>query len=342
MLHKNYIVVDGHSDLTIDIYRRRKRGERSVFVKYYLEEYRQGNVRIIFLTVGGDDPISNATPYNPLRGTLENIQYIYDEVSETDGLLKLILSKKDLNEVLQSEEYRIGLILNLEGLRPIEDSLELFKILYKLGVRAFSLTWNYRNFIADGCSEERTRSKLTQLGLEILEIAQKLGMIIDVSHLSESSFWDVIENVKTPLIASHSNSKAVYNHVRNLSDEQIQAIAERKGVIGICFFPGLIDKTDPNIERLLDHIDHIAEVAGVDHVGIGPDYIYYAEDLILPSLKISGIDYGESFKYPEEIDRPSKLLNLIFYLEKRGYSDDEIRKILGLNFIRVLRQILRE
>jgi membrane dipeptidase len=341
MLHRSYIVVEGHSDLTIDIYRRRKRGERGVFVRHYSEEYRQGGVRIVFLTVGGDAPISNATPYNPLRGTLENIQYIYDEVSESYGLLKLILSKEDLNEVLQSEEYRIGLILNLEGLRPVEDSPELFKILYKLGVRAFSLTWNYRNFVADGCGEERTRGRLTQLGLEILETAQKLGMVIDVSHLSESSFWDVIENVKTALIASHSNSKAVYNHVRNLSDEQIRAIAERGGVIGVCFFPGLIDRTNPNIERLLDHIDHIAEVAGVDHVGIGPDYIYYAEDLILPLLKVSGVDYGESFKYPEEIDRPSKLPNLIFYLERRGYSDDEIRKILGLNFIRVLRQVLR-
>jgi membrane dipeptidase len=325
----------------IDVYRKRKVGEQNVLSKYHLKEYEQGNVRVVFLTVGGDDPVSNATPYNPLRGTLENLQYVYEEVDEAGGPLKVILSNNDLNEVLQSEEFKLGLVLNLEGLRPVEDSLELFKIFYKLGVRAFSLTWNRRNFMADGCSEERTKSRLTQLGLEVLEMAQRFGMIIDVSHISESSFWDIIDNVKTPLIASHSNSRTLCNHPRNLSDEQIRAIAEKRGVIGVCFFPGLIHRTDPSIEKLLDHIDYISERAGIDYVGLGPDYIYYAEELIVPTLQVSGIDYGRLFKYPKEVDRPSKLPNLVYYLERRGYSDKEVRKILGLNFIRVLQQVLR-
>jgi len=341
-MQTDYIIVDGHSDLTIDIYRRRKLGERNVFVRHHLEEFKQGNVRIVFLTIGGDDPISNATPYNPLRGTLENLQYIYDEIEETGGLLKIIMSRKDLDEVLHQQEYRLGIVLNLEGLRPIEDSLELFKIMYRLGVRAFSLTWNTRNFVADGCAESRTKGGLTRLGLEILEMAQKFGMIVDVSHLSESGFWDVINNVKTPVIASHSNSRALCNHVRNLSDEQIRAIAEKGGVCGVCFFPSLIDEKNPSIERLLDHIDHIVDIAGVDHVGLGPDYIYYAEDIIVPSLEASGIDYGKHFKYPQEVDRPSKLPNLVHYLERRGYSDRDIRKILGLNFIRILHQVLKD
>jgi membrane dipeptidase len=334
----NHIIVDGHSDLMIDVYRKRKMGEQNVLSKYHLKEYEQGNVRIVFLTIGGDDPVSNATPYDPLRGTLENLQYIYDEAR---GPIKVILSNNDMDEVLQSKEFKLGLVLNLEGLRPVEDSLELFKIFYKLGVRAFSLTWNRRNFMADGCGEERTKSKLTQLGLEVLEIAQRFGMIIDVSHISENSFWDIIENVKTPLIASHSNSRALCDHPRNLNDEQIRAIAEKRGVIGICFFPALIHKTDPGIEKLLSHIEYISEIAGMDHVGLGPDYIYYAEELILPTLQVSGINYGGLFKYPEEVDRPGKLPNLVYYLERRGFSDKEIRKILGLNFIRVLQHVLK-
>src|SRR5881398_1107324 len=257
----------------------------------------------------------------------------------------------------------VAALLGVEGGHAIENSLERLDSLYRLGVRYMTLTWNNGNDWAGASMDPRRSGGLSPFGKQVVRRMNELGMLVDVSHVSDATFWDVIAVTTRPVIASHSACRALARHPRNLSDAQLRDIAKNGGVVGINFYPVFLDEhfwheydelrrrlkaeTDsiraryrgapgesafevdkfvgeraesldvPTIDRLLDHIDHAVQVMGIDHVGLGSDF--------------DGISV-----LPRPMKDATSLPELVRALGARGYSDSDVRKILGENFLRVL------
>jgi membrane dipeptidase len=183
------------------------------------------------------------------------------------------------------------------------------------------LVHSLRNLLADGVADNRTKGGLSQFGVEVVEELNMLGMIVDVSHLSDAGFWDIIEISKDPVVASHSNARAVCAHPRNLTDDMIRALAEKGGVMGMNFAPDFIDTRNPSVETLVDHIDYIVDLVGPEHVGLGSDFDG------IPST-------------PRGLENVSKMPAITQELVKREYSEEYIRFILGGNHIRLMQRIV--
>ena len=267
-----------------------------------------------------------------------------------------------------ADSGKIAVFLGLEGGYAIEDDPGALAMFYERGVRYMTLTWWNNTNWADGSGDEPRWGGLSDLGQNIVKEMNRLGMIVDVSHASEGTFWDVLKVTEQPVIASHSNAAAINNHHRNLTDKQLRAIAENGGVVGVNFVSGFLDadffrrreelevmlkprfdlidkkhggdknkagkerwalisaeskKLDPvSIDKVIDHIDHIVKTAGVDHVGLGSDF---------DGFSAGPTELGDCTKYPEITRR----------LLKRGYSEEDVAKILGGNFLRVFKKVIR-
>ncbi|MGF7430783.1 dipeptidase [Thermoanaerobacterium thermosaccharolyticum] len=250
--------------------------------------------------------------------TLKMIDKLYQLMEKTDKI-KLILSGKDVEEA--KNENKLGALLSIEGGEALEGDLALLRMFYKLGVRAMTLTWSLRNDLGDGILGSSDYG-LTSFGKDVIKEMNRLGMIVDVSHLNQRGFWDAINLCEKPLIASHSDCKALCRHPRNLSDDQIKAIAAKGGVIGINFCPNFLrDDDNASIEDVLDHIEHIVNLVGINHVGFGSDF--------------DGIE-----KTPLGLDDVASFPKILDGLKKRGFKDDEINSISHDNFERIIKEIL--
>jgi len=339
-LHEKLTVVEGHSDLMIDIYRRHQRGERAVFLNNYANELRKGGVNVIILSTGGDSGAQNVGSDDPLWMTLKRIQAVSRENDESGEVVSLCTSIRDMKKALADK--KIAMFMMIEGGRPLRDDLAMVELYYRLGIRSIQITWNGRNLLGDGCGERETNGRVTRFGKSVVKEMNRLGMVVDVSHASDSTFYSVADTSDSPIIASHANARAVCAHVRNLTDEQIKILAEKNGVMGICYYPAFIDPEKASLERLLDHVDHIADLVGVNTISLGPDFIDYALDIIFTNLKFAGqgTDYGSEYLLPDEIKDVTTLPNLTRGLLRRGYSEEDIGKILGNNLIRVYKQVV--
>ena len=203
--------------------------------------------------------------------------------------------------------------------------------------RALGLVWSRRNYVGDGSvfieKQQGRRGGLTSFGLELIEKAEKLGMFIDVSHLNDEGFWDVIDTVSRPIIASHSNCRSLAPSMRNLTDDQIQAVAGKGGVIGMNSINRFVRDggNDATIGDLIDHVDHIADVGGVEHVGLGIDLCDSFPD---------HLTMGRALNTADVVKTHAGLGEFTAELVVRGYSDEQILMILGDNFMRVFDEIL--
>lgn len=198
----------------------------------------------------------------------KQIDIFYDQVIK-EG--KQIIPFQSIDEPHQCLSHRCTALLALEGAEAIEGNITLLRVFYRLGIRQVGLTWNVANEVADGILEERGGG-LTQFGRELVKEMERLYMIVDVSHLSEAAFWEIIENVDLSIVASHSNCRAICPHKRNLTDEQIQALIQKKGLIGINFVPYFVSETKPTIASILRHLDYIASLGGEDSIFFGSDF----------------------------------------------------------------------
>jgi len=174
------------------------------------------------------------------------------------------------------------------------------------------------SWAADGNLEAREGVGLTHFGVRLVEEMNRLGMLVDLAHVSESAFFSALEVTTKPVIFSHGNARALCDHPRNLTDAQLKALAANDGVIGLSYVPGFVDKENPTLERLLDHVDHIAAVAGVDAIGLGSDF-----------------DGGGTLLYDA-----TEVPRITGGLKKRGYCEAEVRKILGGNTFRILKEAI--
>lgn len=231
-----------------------------------------------------------------------------------------VRTAEDAGNVLK---HKAATLLAIEEGGAIDGSLEALRCLYELGLRAMTLTWSNRNDIADGINEEATGSGLTLFGKQVVAEMNRLGMLVDVSHISTAGFWSVIETSTKPIIATHSNAKSLCSHPRNLNDEQIKALAQNGGLAGITFAGQFLEEDWRNacIESVYKHIDYMLNLIGNDeHIGFGSDF----DGISHPPYNIQGVqDY-----------KP-----LIEYLSKY-YSDETINKITHQNVINLLQKVL--
>lgn len=323
-LHKEAIIVDTHCDTLMHFLPQpwgsppaRTLGERSDRGHIDLPRMIEGGVTCqTFAIYTGRAPVVPEATFK----ALQMVDKFYEGMEKNPEIVAV--TRHD--EIVKAKkEGKVTGLLSIEGAEPLMGDLALLRVFYRLGVRMLSFAWNYRTPFADGLGAKMSESKLPELGVQALEEMDRLGMVFDVSHLADSVFWDVVDKVKGPFIASHSNARDLCDHPRNCTDDMIKAIADHGGVLGMNFAPGFVVKGGDNvtIEHLVDHIDHIVKLVGPDYVGLGSDF-----DGIGPP--------------PKDIETVDKMPNITRLLVHRGYSDEDILKILGGNHMRVFKEVI--
>jgi len=315
-LHHDAVLVDSHNDFIWQVYKKGVdfgRDNRST--QSDLPKFIEGGVDVQVFAVW----IPTKKVRQSYAFTIAQIDRLKVIEEENTDAFEFAYSFEDMKRIL--EEKKMCGLIGIEGGTAIENDLDNINEFYELGVRYIGLTWNNSNNIGTSARDEYKKGLeggLTEFGFEVVKRMDEVGMLIDVSHLGEGTFWDVIETTKNPIIASHSNCYSIHPHYRNLTDGQIKAIADGGGVINVNFHNGFLGAA--TVDKIVDHIDYIKELVGVDYIGIGSDF----DGGINPP-----VDLYDATQYPE-ITRE---------LVERGYTEEEIRKILGLNFIRVFKQV---
>jgi membrane dipeptidase len=336
-LHSRCLVVDAHHDILMDVFKQRRRGTKARLNSYWGPKLAAGGVNVQVLPVYID---SDYLPESALRVTLRMIESYHADLEDDDSLIAPASSFQDIEKRLA--EGKIPAILGIEGAEGLGSNLDLFHTMYRLGVRVIGLTWNHRNAFADGTGEQETNGGLTKLGFEAIREMNQLNILIDVSHINQACFFDVLESTDTTVIASHSNARGIFDHPRNLSDEQIKSLAENGGVMGLLIHPGIIDPDKPTISRCVDHLAYVSDLVGVDHVGLGTDFTSdaLAEPIDEELAKLAMVDVEVLRSGIKGLNRIDDLPNLTTEMVRRGFSEEEIEKILGKNFLRVFKKVL--
>jgi len=317
ILHNESVVLDTHCDtLTAMLDEDRPLAGRSGLGQLDLLRLKTGGVNVQFFAAF----IAPEFKTIAVKRALELIDLFYREMEENSDSIFHAKSAVDIDKAIA--ESKIAAFLSIEGGEALAGSLGILRVLYRLGVRSLTLTWNGRNELGDGVGEDSPGEGLTEFGKAVVKEMNNLGMLVDVSHLSEQGFWDVLRTTKQPVIASHSNCRALCDHPRNLTDKQIKALAYQGGVIGITFVPDFLGCENPSVDDVFAHIDHVIAVGGVNCVGLGSDF-----------------DGTEEL--PAGLVDCSCLPVITKGLLERGYSKKVIKKVLGGNFIRVIRQVIK-
>ena len=335
-----------------------------------LQKAKAGNLGAEFLSIWVE-PETNQGHF--ARHTLDLIDSVYEQAARHPDRMMMAFSVADIERA--HREHKLAALMGIEGGHSIENDIHLLRDYYRLGVRYMTLSWSNTNEFADSSGDidkpnVEHHNGLTEGGKQIVLEMNRLGMLVDISHVSDKTFWDTIAVTKAPVIASHSSARALSNHPRNMTDDMLRAVAKNGGVVDVNFYSAFVDEnyrkareaqagdrtaaekadTDklkaegktptyldldridrewaakiprPPLSSLIDHIDHIAKVAGVDHVGLGSDFD------------------GVSGATPEGIDSAADLPKITQALVDRGYSADAIRKILGGNVLRVFAEAER-
>ena len=273
---------------------------------------------------------------DPLEHCLKIIDLFYQELDRNKDKIALALNYNDIIENQKSN--RMSAMLTIEEGGVTKCDLAHLRNFYRLGVRMLTLTWNYENGIGypnfkliEGEKPDfhipNTKEGLTEFGFSFIEEMEQLGMIIDVSHLSDGGFYDVLNHTKKPFVASHSNARGVCNHVRNLSDDMIRKLAVRGGVMGMNYCPSFLEDVENEsdavgtISKIVEHIKYITKIGGYECVGLGSDY--------------------DGIPVHKEMPDPSYLPQLAEALEKEGYKNHEIEAIFYKNVLRVYKDVLK-
>lgn len=305
----------------------------------YLDWYREGGVTALAPTVGSTECA---------RTTLDSIAAWQRGLREREDLL-LIKRAEDVE--LAKRSGRLGIYFHIQGTAPIEDNLDLIDVYKHLGVGMVQLTYNVRNRVGDGC-EERTDAGLSRFGLQVVERLNAARVIVDCTHTGLRTSLEAIAHSSAPVVLSHSNVAALRPSARNVADELITAIARSDGVIGVCGFPPMVAaKEAPLLDDFVAHIDALVERAGIDHIGLGIDYyagqVGVASDedaLRMYEAAVRCGIWGPTYpppphRYPQGIETPRTLPRLTAALLDRGYCESDVRKILGENWLRVMRAV---
>ncbi len=282
---------------------------------------------------------------NAYRDVLNELA-AYEHHIETNR--KYFLKATSVSDIEQAnKEGRLALMYLFQNTTPIEDDLDRLDFFYNLGVRTIQLTYNTQNLVGEGCAE-RTASGLSNFGIQVIERMNELGILIDVSHASMPTTADAIQFSQKPILITHSCCSSVYNHYRGVSDEQIKALGDKGGVMGICQLnPFLSGKERSNLDDYFKHIDHVVRIAGIDHVGIGsdrehqpiPDTEEEKRKLEKEMSRLGGAKVQWPF-FLTELNHPRRMETIWDGLKKRGYGSTDIEKVMGGNFMRVFGEVI--
>jgi membrane dipeptidase len=334
-LHHEAVVVDTHNDLILLVDHFDRRQQPDHFAQFWLPELRAGGVNVQVLPICLEDHFHSE---GGLRRTLLLIERIHELAAEHSTDVALCLTGADVDNATAAG--KIALIIALEGAHGVGQDPKLIRTMARVGVRVVSMAHWGRTFLADGSGLDGTsRGRLTPQGIEALQEMEQLGIVFDISHLGIASVEHVLTLATRPFLATHSACLGITDSHRNLGDDQLQEIARLGGVVGVAAaIPFFIDGANPTADRVVDHIEHIAATAGIDHVGLGPDFVddYYQEVFggwILPP----GFGPGHS---KAEVSRPSDLPLITGSMLQRGFSETDVRKVLGENVVRLLRSVM--
>jgi membrane dipeptidase len=335
-----------------------------------LDKARRGNLGAEFFSIWVD-PQTNQGNY--AKHTFDLIDSVYEQAAHHPDRMMMAFSTADIERA--HREHKLAAPMGIEGGHSIENDMHLLRDFYRLGVRYMTLTWSNTNEWADSSGDiddpqVQHHNGLTDFGKQVVLEMNRLGMMVDISHVSDKTFWDAIATTKAPVIASHSSARALVNAPRNMTDDMLKAVAKNGGVVDVNFYSGFVDENfrkanetqakdqaaaiqkflddqkaegkpvdyvqvdrierewmakipRPPLSSLINHIDHVAKVAGIDHVGIGSDFD------------------GVSGATPQGIDSAADLPKITQALLDRGYSASDIDKILGGNVMRVFREVER-
>src|SRR5579864_589629 len=335
-----------------------------------LQKAREGNLGAEFFSIWVD-PQTSAGHFT--QRALDLIDAVYQQASRHPDQMTMAFSAEDIVRARTGPHKRLAALMGLEGGHALEGDIRVLRDFYRLGVRYMTLTWSNTNELGDSSGDindpkVQHHNGLTPFGKQVVLEMNRLGMMVDISHVADKTFWDAIATTKAPVIASHSSARALVNAPRDMTDEMLLAVAKNGGVVQVNFFSGFDDENfrkqeaaqhkqveaatqqyiarqkaagkpvsymevdrierefiakipRPPLKSLIDHIDHIAKVAGVDHVGLGSDFD------------------GVSGATPQGIDSAADLPKITEALLDRGYSAEDIHKILGGNLMRVFREI---
>ena len=335
-----------------------------------LDKARRGGLSAEFFSIWVD-PETNRGHF--AQHTFDLIDSVYEQAAHHPDRMMMAFSVADIERARR--EHKLAALMGIEGGHSIENDIHLLRDYYRLGVRYMTLSWSNTNEWADSSGDiddpkVQHHNGLTDFGRKVVAEMNRMGMMVDISHVADKTFWDTIATTKAPVIASHSSARALVDAPRNMTDDMLRAVAKNGGVVQVNFFSGFddqnfwnaakaqgkeraaaeqkyvddmkaqgkevnyieMDRIDrewtakiprPPFKVLIDHIDHIAKVAGVDHVGLGSDFD------------------GVSGATPQGMDSAGDLPKITQALLDRGYSADNIRKILGGNLLRVFREVER-
>lgn len=324
-------VFDLHADTMMDIANRYALGEREVLSRRHLPHYRQGEVGALIYALWTTNTFGEFEEYlEDAEGSAQQVMIrllarSFQELKATEGI-EVATTAADIERIQAAG--KVAVLLGLEGVYGFEGELGMFDVLYDLGFRHAMFTWNDDNEFAAGNEFYSEDYGLTDLGVQAVKRMEELGMLIDVSHVSEKTFWDIMENTSCPIMASHSNAWSLCPCSRNLKDDQLRAIAERGGVIGMNTWRGFIKPKDApaTVDDLAAHARYIADLIGPEHVGCGFDFANYFddEDAMLPGLAHAGEAQG-----------------FVHALERAGFSDTEIQAICWDNAMRLISKVCR-
>ena len=321
-LHRQTVVIDGHCDsvhLFTGVRGSYEFGEENIIGHIDLPRLKRGGIDVQFfaLYVEPEYQLCGA-----LRRAIILMEHFYRVMGKYKDEITLILDQDSLDKALTAG--KIAALLSLEGGEALGQDMEVLHSLHRLGLRSIGLTWNGRNMLADGVGVGSSAGGLTPFGRAIVTEMNTLGMVVDAAHLAPRGFYELLELSSAPVVVTHANASAIYNHKRNLTDDQLRLLNEQGGVVGLSFYPAFISQQkSATVDMLLDHFSYIADRFGTDLLGIGSDY--------------DGIP--EAVQGLEDV---SRLPLLTHGLMKRGFTKDEITKILGGNFLRVLRKTLHK
>jgi len=335
-----------------------------------LDKARHGNLGAEFFSIWVE-PETNQGHF--ARHTFDLIDSVYEQAARHRDRMMMAFSTADIERA--HREHKLAALMGIEGGHSIEADMHLLRDYYRLGVRYMTLSWSNTNEWADSSGDindpkVQHHNGLTDLGKQVVQEMNRLGMMVDISHVADKTFWDAVATTKAPVIASHSSARALVDAPRNMTDDMLKAVAKNGGVVQVNFFNGFIDENfrkaeeaqradqkaarekylaqlksegkeinyieldrierewmakipRPPLKSLIDHIDHIAKVAGIDHVGLGSDFD------------------GVSGATPQGIDSAADLPKITQALLDRGYSEEDIQKILGGNLMRVFGEVER-
>ncbi len=326
-------VADAHNDLLCAVLYQRERGLSDPFGDFWLPLLRAGGVALQFLPVFTEDQHLGEGALRRALLMLEEARNIADVHS---GDVVIVETAQHLEDALAAD--KIALLLAVEGAEPIGHSLGVLDTLWRLGVRCMSLTWNRRTMMADGVGEAATGSGLTDLGVEAVAEMERLGMIVDVSHLSQAGVDHICRIASRPFVATHSSCLALHPHPRNLTDAHLRAIGDSGGVVGINSFGAFLAADQPNLSDYATHIQYAVGIAGPESVGLGCDFMDDLLRIIDPILGDGLVDI-DNLPMIDGMRGPSDLRPFTELMASR-LGEESARLVAGQNWIDFLARVL--